>query len=358
MRVGIDCRKIADYGIGTYIRGLLGGFAATDVDATFVLYVPTDLGDLVPRDARFEIVTDDSPNYSVRELFALQRQIDRSKVDLFHAPHYVTPMTTVPLVVTVHDLIHILFPESTPNLFAPYYANWMIGRSVTRARRVLTVSDTVRRSIVERWPGTADRIVITPNGVDARFFERVDPGRAAEILRACGLERGRYFLYVGNDKQHKNIETLLAAFLEEGDALAPFQLAFAGRDFPNVPELPRVVKTGYVDDESLRALYQNALALVIPSSYEGFGLPAIEAMASGTPVIASTGGALPEVTGDAAIHVSPASRVQLREALVRIASDHALRAQLIERGLRRASSFSWSSTATTTLDAYRASMRG
>lgn len=358
MRVGIDCRKIADYGIGTYIRGLLGGFAASDVDAAFVLYVPSNQGDLVPRDPRFEIVHDDSPQYSVREFFALQRQIERSKVGLFHAPHYVTPMTTVPTVVTIHDLIHILYPESTPNLLAPYYATWMIGRSVTRSRRVLTVSDTVRRSIIERWPGTAERIVITPNGVDARFFERVDAGRTVEILRACALERGRYFLYVGNDKVHKNIETLLEAFLEETDTLGFFQLAFAGRDFPGVPEIPRIVKTGFVEDETLRALYQNALAVVIPSSYEGFGLPAIEAMASGTPVIASTGGALPEVTGDAAMHFAPTSRVQLREALVQIATDAALRERLIGRGMRRARSFSWSSTAATTLDAYRASMRG
>jgi alpha-1,3-rhamnosyl/mannosyltransferase len=113
-----------------------------------------------------------------------------------------------------------------------------------------------------------------------------------------------------------------------------------------------------VEDETLRALYQNALALVIPSSYEGFGLPAIEAMASGTCVIASTGGALPEVTGDAALHFSPTSRVQLREALVRIATDDELRERMIERGLHRARSFSWSSAAATTLDAYRASMRG
>lgn len=358
MRVGIDCRKIADFGIGTYIRGLLRAFAESDSDVTFVVYVPAPLADHVPNDSRFEIVPEDSPHYSVRELFTLQRQIDRSRVDVFHSPHYVTPMTTVPLVVTVHDLIHILFPDSTPSLLAPYYAHWMIGRSVTRARRVLTPSDTVKQSIVSRWPGTAERVVITPNGVDACFFERIDAGRCEEILRACGLERGRYFLYVGNDKEHKNVGTLVAAFLEEGDALGMCQLALAGRDFPDVPETSSIVKTGYVEDETLRALYQNALALVMPSTYEGFGLPAIEAMASGTAVIASTGGALPEVTGDAAIHFSPASRAQLREALTRIASDDDLRAKLVERGLRRARSFSWKTSGASTLDAYRAALLG
>jgi glycosyltransferase involved in cell wall biosynthesis len=358
MRVGIDCRKIVDFGIGTYIRGLLGAFAESDVDAEFVVYVPVSHSDQVPDDPRFEIVPEDSPSYSVRELFALQHQIERSRVEVFHAPHYVTPMTTVPLVVTVHDLVHLLFPGSTPSLLAPYYANWMIGRSVNRARRVLTPSETVKRSIVERWPGTEERIVITPNGVDARFFERVDSARCDEILRACRLERGRFFLFVGNDKEHKNIATLVAAFLEEGDALGMCQLAFAGREFHDIPETSSIVKTGYVEDETLRALYQSALALVLPSTYEGFGLPAIEAMASGTPVIASTGGALPEVTGDAAVHFSPSSRAQLREALSRVANDDDLRAQLVEKGLRRARSFSWKTSAESTLVAYRAAMRG
>jgi glycosyltransferase involved in cell wall biosynthesis len=234
----------------------------------------------------------------------------------------------------------------------------MIGRSVNRARRVLTPSETVKQSIVERWPGAADRIVITPNGVDARFFERVDAARCDEILRAAGLERGRYFLYVGNDKEHKNVGTLVAAFLEEGGALGMCQLALAGRDFPDVPETSSIVKTGFVEDETLRALYQCALALVVPSAYEGFGLPAIEAMASGTAVIASTGGALPEVTGDAAIHFSSASRAQLREALARVASDDDLRAKLVEKGLRRARSFSWKTSAASTLAAYRAALRG
>jgi glycosyltransferase involved in cell wall biosynthesis len=352
MRVAIDCRKIADYGIGTYIRGLLKAFAAEESDVDFVLFVPPRCVAAVPACDRFQIVHEDSPAYSVRELFALQRQVERAKVDLFHAPHYVTPLATTPMVVTVHDLIHLLFPEATSNLLAPFYAQWMIGRSIDRSRVVFVPSNTVRESILDKFPEAREKIVVTANGVDAEFLEPVDPELATKVLDACGLTRGGYFLYVGNDKPHKNLELLLEAYLETKDDLGGLALALVGREFAAIPDLPHVVKTGYVTSDELRALYHGAFALVLPSLYEGFGLPAIEAMACGVPVIASSGGALPEVVGDAALSFDPSSRVLLEDALRKMASDEELRRQLVEKGHRRARSFSWRAAARTTLDAY------
>lgn len=358
MRVAIDCRKIADYGIGTYIRGLLSAFAAAVDDTEFVLFVPPRCVGVVPPCERFTIVHEDTPNYSVRELFAIQRQIERAKVDLFHAPHYVTPLATVPMVVTIHDLIHLLFPETTSSLLAPFYAQWMIGRSVERARAVFVPSSTVRESILEKFPEAREKIVVSANGVDAVFFDPVDGAMAARVLEACDLDRGAYFLYVGNDKPHKNLEILLEAYLEAADDLPGFKLALVGREFPGIPDLPRVVKTGYVTNDELKALYDGAFALVMPSVYEGFGLPAVEAMASGTPVIASTGGALPEVVGDAALQFDPSSRTLLIDAMRRLAGDDELRRSLVEKGRRRARSFSWHATAGTTLETYRRAIHG
>jgi glycosyltransferase involved in cell wall biosynthesis len=352
MRVAIDCRKIADYGIGTYIRGLLTAFAAEPGDVEFVLFVPPHCVGAVPPCDRFRIVPENSPNYSVRELFTLQRQIERAKVDLFHAPHYVTPMTTTPMVVTVHDLIHLLFPEATANFFAPFYAQWMIGRSVERSRAIFVPSNAVRESIAERFPESREKIVVSSNGVDADFFDAVDDDLTSRVLDACALTRGGYFLYVGNDKPHKNLEMLLEAWLEAADDLAGLALALVGREFAGIPDLPNVVKTGYVTRDELRALYSGAFALVFPSLYEGFGLPAVEAMACGVPVLASTGGALPEVVGDAALLFDPTSRVLIADAMRRIASDDELRRELVERGRKRARSFSWHATARATLDTY------
>src|SRR3954451_18582473 len=136
MRIGIDARKIADYGIGTYIRGLLGALAATDEDEIVAF---AGAGAPLPDGVAHIVI--DAPHYSARELFAVGRAADRARLDLFHAPHYVVPFTRVPLIVTVHDLIHLR--HATP--LARLYARTMIGRAVRRARCVLTVSETVKR---------------------------------------------------------------------------------------------------------------------------------------------------------------------------------------------------------------------
>jgi glycosyltransferase involved in cell wall biosynthesis len=189
MRVAIDARKIADFGIGTYIRGLLQGLAGGD--DTFVALVPERLAHLVPNGIEQLIV--DAPHYSVRELFAVGRAIDGANIDLFHAPHYVVPFTRVPFVVTIHDLIHLRHRKS----LARMYARRMIGRAVRKSRRVLTVSEAVKREIVATFGCADEHVVVTPNGVAAPFRET---GRRAE---------GRYFLYVGNDKPHKNVDVLV-----------------------------------------------------------------------------------------------------------------------------------------------------
>jgi len=329
MRIGIDARKIADFGIGTYIRGLLQELAAGG-DDTFVAFAPKRLAHLIP--AGVEHVTVDAPHYSIRELLILGRAVDRAKLDLFHAPHYVVPFTRVPFVVTIHDLIHL----RNPNPIARLYARQMIGRAVRRSRRVLTVSEAVRREIVSTFGCAEDHVIVTPNGVGAPFSES---GRAAE---------GRYFLYVGNDKPHKNVDVLVDAFARISDA----SLVLTGAAFERFKSRERVVVTGFVDDAELAALYRGAIALVVPSREEGFGLPALEAMASGCAVITSNAAALIEITGDAALHVEP-DAASLADAMTRIASDESLRAALAARGIARAEEFTWTRCAELTRDAYR-----
>jgi glycosyltransferase involved in cell wall biosynthesis len=328
MRIGIDARKIADFGIGTYIRGLLQALHGD----TYVAFAPARFAHLLPPGV--EHVAIDAPHYSIREIVVLGRAVDRAGVDLFHAPHYVTPFTRVPFVVTIHDVIHLRHP----NPLARMYARQMIGRAVRRSRRVLTVSEAVKREIVATFGCPQDHVVVTPNGVGAPF---VSPGRAAE---------GRYFLYVGNDKPHKNVDMLVDAARIEGASLvltgAPFE-RFRTRD--------RVIVTGFVDDDELAALYRGAMALVMPSREEGFGLPALEAMACGCAVITSNAPALVEITGDAALHVEP-NVDALRDAMRRIASDDALRLALASRGIERAKHFTWTRCAELTSGVYRASI--
>lgn len=319
MRVGIDARKIADFGIGTYIRNLLG--ALVELGDEYVAFAPADAS--LPSGVEHVVV--DAPHYSIRELIAVGRAADGARLDLFHAPHYVVPFTKVPLVVTVHDLIHLRHP----NPLARLYARRMIGRAVRKARRVLTVSETVKREIEETFE--TKEVIVAPNGVDH--------------LTANGQQStANYFLYVGNDKPHKNAGLVVDAAQRIG-----VPLVMAGAPFERFRGRARLA--GFVSDAELAALYRGAIALVMPSREEGFGLPALEAMRCGTAVITSTAPALVEVTGDAALHVAPTVDA-LAEAMSRMTNDAAFRASMIARGEARASLFTWKRCARIVRDAY------
>ncbi len=338
MRIGIDCRKISDFGIGTYIRGLLHALAELGGEE-YVAFGPNEIASLLPRGV--EHVTVDAPKYSIRELFAVGRG---ARLDLFHAPHYVVPFVDVPFVVTIHDLIHL----RRRNPLQRSYARMMIGRAVRRGRRVITVSEAVRKEIAETF-GHADKIAVTPNGVDSIFVEpalrRLEPPE--------GRLYGRYFLFVGNDKPHKNVDSLIEAFARLHDV----QLVLAGGTFERFRNRAGILIAGFVSSERLAALYRGAIALVIPSLEEGFGLPAIEAMACGAPVITSNAAALVEVTGDAALHVDGRSIDAIADAMMRVMGDASLRTSMIARGRQRAGTFTWRRCAESTRAIYRSSIR-
>ena len=332
MRVGIDARKIADFGIGTYIRGLLGGLVALETQDAFIAFAPA--GAPIPEGVEHVIV--DAPHYSIRELLVLGRAADRASLDLFHAPHYVVPFTRVPLVVTIHDLIHLHQPMRNP--LAPLYARMMLRRAVKQARCVLTVTEAVKAQLETELGAT--NVLVTPNGVEPR---RGTPRNSEE----------QAFLYVGNDKPHKNVDALIDALARVPEA----RLILVGAPFERFRGSERIELRGFVSDDELSSLYRNALALVMPSREEGFGLPALEAMAHGTAVITSKDPALVEVTGDAALHVDARDVDALVEAMLRIARDAELRAQLGANGVERARNFTWKRCAERTADAYRIAAR-
>jgi glycosyltransferase involved in cell wall biosynthesis len=330
VRVGIDARKLRDFGIGTYIRGLLRGLVELNVESNggdeYVAFAPA--GAELP--AGVEHVVADAPHYSVRELFLVGRAADRARLDVFHAPHYVVPFTSVPVVVTIHDLIHLHQPLRNP--FAKVYARVMLQRAVHKARCVLTVSNAVKVQL-ERELGARD-VRVTPNGVELKPAGRAS-GATGDVFP------DGYFLYVGNDKPHKNVKTLV-----EAAQRANVRLVLAGASFKEYGG------RGFVSDDELSELYSNALALVLPSDEEGFGLPAAEAMAHGTAVITSRAPALVELTGDAALHVDARDADAMAEAMRRVANDALLRAQLGSKGAERARDFTWKRCAEETRKAY------
>jgi glycosyltransferase involved in cell wall biosynthesis len=325
VRVVIDGRKITDYGIGTYIRGLLRGLQELGTDDEYIVLAPENARELIP----FEHVVADAPKYSLREIVAIGAAVRRLRADVFHAPHYVIPVTSTPTVVTIHDLIHLHLRNPVKRAYA-----WTMLRRAAR-QTVVTVTHAMKHEI-ESTLGARD-VIVTPNGVDPRFTPQ---GRRAS---------GQYFLFVGNDKPHKNVATLVAA--HEAVKWSPrTDLVLAGAPFSQYRT--RATLAGFVDDDELAALYRGAIALVIPSIEEGFGLPAVEAMACGTPVITSNAPALVEITGDAALHVDARDATAIGNAMIRIANDEALRGELASRAIARARNFTWKSCAENTREAY------
>ncbi|MDE2571193.1 MAG: glycosyltransferase family 4 protein [bacterium] len=253
-----------------------------------------------------------------------------------------------PYAVTIYDVAPFHFPHASP--WVRWREQRRLRRAATHARAVIAISEFARGEIVERLGADASRVSLAPPGAAAATFTPGAPERLPEYL----VEHP-YLLYVGAVEARKNVATLLAAqdriYRETG-----IPLVCAGG---SVPERDGVISMGYVDEALLVSLYRGATALAIPSLYEGFGLPALEAMACGTPVVAARRAALPEVCGGAALYVDDPGEIPAwSEALRRISADGALAADLRQRGPARAAAFTWERTAEATLQALRAVAAG
>jgi glycosyltransferase involved in cell wall biosynthesis len=353
VRIGIDARKLHDFGIGTYIRNLLRHLARLDRDTEYVLLCkPEDVTALTPLGPNFRPVVETAGNYSVTEQLAVPLALRRQGVTLFHSPHYVLPpLVPCRSVVTIHDCIHLMFPQYLPNRLALSYARASIGMATRRATRIMTVSESSKRDILRFFDTDPSRIDVIHNAYDERFG--VEP-REEDVVRV----RERYqlhdefVLYAGNVKPHKNLERLIEAFhLVRKRGLDHLKLVLIGDEISRYAALRRAVHRhqlhqyvrflGYLPEETLAVMYRLAGVFVFPSLYEGFGLPPLEAMASGTPVVTSNVSSLPEVAGDAAILVDPYDPHAIADGIYRVLTDERLRRDLRHKGLARARQFSW-----------------
>lgn len=354
MRIAIDARKLRDYGIGTYVRNLLRQLARQDtVNDYVILCHDVDWDTIEELGPRFRPVVENAGAYSIAEQFALPIDLRRESAELFHAPHYVLPaLTPCRSIVTIHDCIHLRFPQYLPNRLGYAYARAQMWTATHRAARVITVSEASKRDILRYFGIPASRIEVIYNAIDDRFWQQPDPEDITRVRERYRLDR-RFVLYAGNIKPHKNLERLIEAFhlLRQRPDMHEVQLLIIGDEISKYATLRRAVHRhklhkhvrffGFVSDQTLAALYRLASVFVFPSLYEGFGLPPLEAMASGTPVITSNVSSLPEVVGDAALMIDPYEPEAIADAMQRVLDDEALRADLSRRGLARAREFSW-----------------
>jgi glycosyltransferase involved in cell wall biosynthesis len=364
MRVALDARTILGQKTGdrTYTLNLLRCLPEADPDLHLLALLnappPPELEAALSHE-RLEVVVAPAPPGKLWTAVALPRLAQRLKADLVHLQYIAPPWLPCPYVCTIHDITFRLFPEWFDRRDR-LLMNWLIPRSVRRAAQVTVPSESTAADVASAYHVDESRVAVIPYAAPPEFSEPVTPEAVRAIREQCHLERD-YFLFVGTLQPRKNLPRLL-----EASARADTQgadLAITGKHGWRQPELEGLVRSlglsgrvrllGYVPDESLPALYAGALAFLFPTLYEGFGIPVLEAMACGTPVLTSNVSALPEVAGQAALLVDPCSVEAIAEGITRLATDGKLRQELSAAGRRQAKRFSWEATARLTVEAYR-----
>jgi glycosyltransferase involved in cell wall biosynthesis len=368
--VAFDARYVNDryHGIGRHAYNVFEALTRLDPGRRYIAYYHPgydntrfDMADLRQR-ANVEIRPLRIPLYLPSEHVIWPAVLSRARADLFHSPYVVLPFAArVPAVITVHDLILERHPEYRPRGSLQKLYGPLTRLSTARANLVLTVTNATSRDIQQYYGVDGARLHVIGNGVDRIFRPEENPARLALVRERYKLPN-RFILAVGAARPQKSLETLVDAFAYLDPSVAP-ALVIAGevdarfadgvRDRVDTHGIAgRVVRPGFIDEADLPALYTLAEVLAFPSVAEGFGLPPLEAMACGTPVVAASSSAVSEVVGDAALTFEPGDARELATRLASAVTDPDLRAALTRRGLKRADAFTWERVAAATLQAY------
>jgi len=374
----IDGRRVRDFGIGTYIRSLI--HALGRIDAANHYTVVTGPGEVrtwgaLPGNFRIAVYGGDDHAYLDHVRFPLF--LRRLKPDLVHIPLNRVPLLMMrPYVVTIHDMVNLYYSEKAISPLHMSLRRFRFRRGLTRASRVIAVSEATKRDMETLLGVPADRVTRVYNAPDPGFLGR--DAAASEEERRRVMERYQidrpFLLYAGAIRQHKNIPRLVEAFAVLREQLASHAvygdlgLVIIGDTISQYPAVRQAVLRskmehavrflGFVPFETLRCFYEAAAAFVFPSRHEGFGLPPLEAMACGTPVVTSNVSSLPEVAGDAAMLVNPGNVFDIARGIREVLTDEPLRSELIHRGRAQAARFSWERSAQQVLEIYQDVARG
>jgi glycosyltransferase involved in cell wall biosynthesis len=379
LRIVIDVRRIQDFGIGSYIRNLVHALAALDTENHYILVAARpsepELAELPPN---FETAVYGRTDADWLNHFSFYFFVRKLRADLVHMPLNLVPfLMPRPYVVTIHDMASLLYGEPSP--MSRRLRLYLFRRGLMRAERVIAVSAATRRDVENVLGVPAAGIRQIYDAPDPRFARDAGPSDARSSLDVQSSDRNRileryqinypFVLYAGAVRPQKNVARLVEAFavlrgdLESHPIYKDLHLIIIGDEISKYPSVRRaVMKTrmepvvrflGFVPFETLRVFFEAASAFVFPSLYEGFGLPPLEAMASGTPVVTSNVSSLPEVVGDAAVLVNPENVFDVARGMREVLLDDRLRAELVRRGYEQVRRFSWAETARQVLEIYR-----
>ena len=378
MRIGIDARFFGgeqSKGLGRYTQKLIEHLHQIDTDHEYVFFVQEETKRNWPYSTkRSTLVEAPYQWYSIAEQIFMPLKIKQQNIDLMHFPHFNVPLFyRGPFVVTIHDLIISRYPTSrATTLGSTAYAikqfayNRVIAHAAKHARRIITVSNYSKQDIQEYFSLPDSHIDVTYEAVDA-FPQKSKEAYSSEadqqkVLHRYGIQKP-YLLYVGNAYPHKNLEILLEvmAKLKKRNEL-DFQLVFVGKEDYFYLHLQQeawahdvddvVVFSGFIPDRHLSAVYKGAFAYIFPSQLEGFGLPPLEAMLYGTPVISSQSSCLPEILGDAALYFENTDVNGIIKQIQRLRNDPKIHSELVQRGYAQVEKYDWRSMAESTLKIY------
>lgn len=372
--VAIDVRHLGDFGYGTYIRNLVRTIAELERELKFVLIAkPGGAGELGALPANFRVVEYGGDDLSIMEHLAFPWFVRSLGVQLVHIPLNRVPIFMQrPYIVTIHDMSSLVFdygrePKDRLHL-------WRFRRGLARASRVIAVSGATRRDVLNLIDIPPEKVRKIYNALDPEFLAlETDSKRRQEVLDRYQINFP-YILYAGSVNPRKNVARIVEALallrqdLVDHPRYKDLRLVIIGDQMSKYPALRRAVHQsrvsdavrflGFVKREELKAFYQGAEAFVFPSLYEGFGLPPLEAMALGTPVVTSGVSALPEVVGDAAMIVKPENVFDIARGVREVLLDRHHREELIARGHEQVKRFSWYDTARQVLETYRDVLAG
>ena len=363
---------MTEFGIGTYIRNVVRMLAHLDRDTEYSLIgLPSKVAECGPLPSNFQAVPLAEADNSVKGAFEFRNIVRRLQCDVVHIPHlfWIPRGLSCPYVVTVHDLLEHMYGQRDGSNLRRIMHVQLTRRALRHAARVIAVSQFTKSELEKYFGLPATRVEVVYNAIDERFLR----GHATDSDRQLIAERYQvsypFVLYAGAIRPHKNVVRTIEAFsalkteLEKEQQLADLKLIIIGDDLSSQPDLRRtVVRSGVQNDvrflgfvpiEVLRIFYDVAKVFVFPSLYEGFGLPPLEAMAHGTPVVTSNTSSLPEVTGNAAVLVNPENVFEIRRALKKALLDPALRIRMKQRGYEQSQRFSWSASVSRILEIYR-----